>query len=209
LTGLDTWGDPTTVARRVSGYLDTIPVETIWWARDYAEERVGALLAGDLPSTAEALANGVPLRTVGLLERWQARLRAYPEELVAKRTEAAAERWGGFTPAGVLTLYRGPGDRLALMEWLVDAATRVLTIVYAVNRAWQPTSKRLPARLDGLAVKPERLAERIAASLTEPDPRRALRLMTELQLDTIALAPSGPNVDRARTWLAGALEVLR
>jgi len=39
--------------------------------------------------------------------------------------------------------------------------------------------------------------------------RRALLTMTELQLDTLALAPSGPNVDRARTWLAGVREALQ
>jgi hypothetical protein len=33
--------------------------------------------------------------------------------------------------------------------------------------------------------------------------------MTELQLETVRLAPSGPNVDRARRWLADALEELR
>jgi hypothetical protein len=34
-------------------------------------------------------------------------------------------------------------------------------------------------------------------------------MMTELQLDTVRLAPSGPNVDRARTWLAEGLALLR
>jgi len=29
-----------------------------------------------------------------------------------------------------------------------------------------------------------------------------------LQLETVALAPSGPNVDRARRWLAEVSEVL-
>jgi hypothetical protein len=51
-------------------------------------------------------------------------------------------------------------------------------------------------------------AERIDDALAEPDPRTALRLMTELQLETVRLAPSGPNVDRARTWLADGLAVL-
>jgi hypothetical protein len=36
-----------------------------------------------------------------------------------------------------------------------------------------------------------------------------LLLMTELQLEMARLAPSGPNVDRARTWLAEGIEVLR
>jgi hypothetical protein len=107
-----------------------------------------------------------------------------------------------------LTIVR-PDDRLALAEWLVDGATRVLTITYALNRVWRPTTKRLAARVAQLAVKPERLAERITEALTEPDLRRALLVMTELQLDAVSLAPSGPNVDRARTWLSEGAEILR
>jgi predicted nucleotidyltransferase len=207
LERLDTWGDPATITRRVSGYLDGVPVETIWWERGYAEERIEALLTGEAQSAADAFANGLALRTSGLLAAWQERLHAYPEELAAARIEDATLRWGGYAAVGMLTLVR-PGDRLALAEWLVDAALRVQTIVYALNRVWQPTTKRLAARIELLAVKPERLAERIEAALTDPDSRRGLLTMTELQLETVLLAPSGPNVDRARTWLAEAIEVL-
>lgn len=94
------------------------------------------------------------------------------------------------------------------MEWLVESAQRVLAIVYALNREQQPTAKRLAERLCALAVRPERTVERIEAALADPDPRSALRTMTELQLDALRLAPDGPNVLRARTWLAGVLEAL-
>jgi predicted nucleotidyltransferase len=208
LDGLDTWGARDGLARRVSGYRERVPVELIWWPREYAEARLDLLLAGEMPSTADALAHGVSLRTSGLLAAWQERLRAYPPDLAAAQIEKAALRWGGYTPAGLLTFTR-PGDRLALTEWLVDAAMRVLTIVFAVNRVWQPTTKRLSVRVAPLPIKPDRLAERIEEALTEPDPRRALLVMTELQLHTVLLAPSGPNVDRARTWLAEAADVLR
>jgi hypothetical protein len=192
----------------VFGYSDRLPVELVWWPRDHAEAQLDAVLAGQTPSTADALVHGVPLRTVGLLAAWQDRLRVYPPELAAAQIEAAALRWGGFAPAGLLTIAR-PGDRLALTEWLLDAATRVLTIVFALNRVWQPTTKRLFERLAPLPVQPEVLAERIEAALTEPDPIRALSVMTEVQLETVLLAPSGPNVDRARIWLAEAADVLR
>jgi hypothetical protein len=84
----------------------------------------------------------------------------------------------------------------------------VLAIAFALNRERQPTSKRLAANVAPLAVKPDRLAERIEEALVETDPRTALRLMAELQLDTAILAPDGPNVIRARTWLADAIELL-
>jgi hypothetical protein len=91
---------------------------------------------------------------------------------------------------------------------MVDDAARVVQIVFALNRVWQPTLKRLPDRAATLTIKPPRLVERIEEALTEPDARRALLVLTELQGETVALAPDGPNVERARTWLRDAHELL-
>jgi hypothetical protein len=208
LGGVDTWGPQGTATSRVFGYYDGVPIELVWWSRDHAEASVAAVVAGEPSSVAEALAKGVALRTIGLLEAWQERLRDYPDDLAAARIEAAALTWGGYAPAGILTIVR-PGERLALVERLLDDATRVLRIVYALNRVWEPTSKRLAARVEPLPVKPARLAARIEEALTEPDARRALLVMSELQAEVLALAPSGPNVDRARRWVHDVIELLR
>ena len=207
LTELGTWGVQGVPTKRVSGYRSGVPVELIWWSRAHAETAVAAVFAGDLSTTADAIANGVALRTRGLLAQWQERLRDYPDELARARIEDAALTWGGFAPAGLLTLLR-PGERLALLERMVDDASRVVRIVFALNPVWEPTHKRLADRTATLAHKPERLAERIEEALTEPDPHRALLTMTELQAETVALAPDGPNVDRARKWLGDAREIL-
>lgn len=204
LTGIDTWGDPSAPSRRVFGYLDGVPVETIWWHRAHAEEQVAAASQ----ATGDALVSAIPLKTTGLLADWQQRLATPPEEVCAARIEEAAQRWGGYAPAALLTILR-PGDRLQLAEWMVDASGRMLAILYATNRVWQPTSKRLALRVQALAVKPDRFAERIEDAFAERDMRSALRLLTELQLETVRLAPSGPYVDRARLWLAEGLELLR
>jgi hypothetical protein len=208
LDKLGSWGPQEGPTRRVSGYRERVPLELIWWPSAFAETQIDALFAGALPATADALVHGVALRTTGRLSAWQQRLRAYPPELAFAQIENAALPWGGFAAAGLLTLIR-PGDRLALTEWVVDGANRVLTIVYALNGVWRPTTKRLAVRVAPLGVKPSRLAERIDDALAESDPRRALRVMTELQLDAVTLAPSGPNVDRARNWLAEGLNILR
>jgi Nucleotidyltransferase domain len=208
LTDLGTWGPQGVPTKRVSGYRDGAPVELIWWSRAHAENAVDAIFTGDISATADALANGVALRTSGLLAVWQERLRHYPDELAAARIEDAALTWGGFAPAGLLTLVR-PGERLSLVERMVDDASRVVRIVFALNRVWQPTSKRLADRAAALPRKPERLAQRIEEALTEPDPYAALLVMTDLQLDTVALAPHGPNIDRARLWLSDGREILR
>jgi predicted nucleotidyltransferase len=208
LVALDTWGPPATDVSRVFGYYEGVPIETIWWSHDFAEESVDALVAGEQPAAADALSNGIALRTVGLLAAWQDRLRTYPEALAAVQIEDAAVAWGGFHPSGFLTLTR-PDERLALVEYLYGDAMRVLRVVYALNRVWQPTSKRLADRVESLAVKPDRLAERIEDALTERDPLRAMLVMSQLQVDTVDLAPPGPNVDRARRWLREVVAVLR
>jgi hypothetical protein len=208
LGDLDTWGVQGTEVSRVFGYYEGVPIETTWWPQDFAEASVAALVSGEQSAAAEALASGIALRSGGLLETWQQRLRVYPEALAAARIEEAALAWGGFHPTGFLTLAR-PGERLALVEYLYNDAVRVLRIVYALNRLWQPTSKRLADRVQALPVKPERLAERIEEALTEPDPLRAMVVMSQLQADTVDLAPRGPNIDRARRWLRQVTAVLR
>jgi hypothetical protein len=208
LERLDTWGLQGTDAKRVFGYLEGVPIELIWWSRDFAETSVDAIVAGEPSGSGDALANGVSLRSSGLLDAWQKRLRAYPDEIAARRIEDAALTWGGYAPEGWLTVLR-PGDRLALVELIYDDAMRVLRIVYALNRVWEPTTKRLADRLEALPAKPERLAERIEQALTEPNAARAALVMKELQLETAELAPSGPNIDRARPWLRKVIEILR
>jgi predicted nucleotidyltransferase len=207
LTDLDTWGQQGVPTKRVSGYRDGAPLELVWWSREYAESAVDAIFAGEPTGSADALANGVALRTSGLLAAWQERLRHYPDELARAWIEDAALTWGGFAPAGLLTIVR-EGERLSLLERMVDDAIRVVRIIFALNRVWQPTTKRLADRVATLGHKPERLAERIEEALTEPDPRRAVLVLTELQLETAALAPDGPNINRARKWLSDALEIL-
>jgi len=208
LERMDTWGPQGTDTKRVFGYLEGVPIELIWWSRDFAETSVAAILAGEPSGSGDALANGVALRSAGLLDDWQARLRDYPDEVAAERIEDAALTWGGYAPEGWLTVLR-PGDRLALVELIYDDAMRVLKIVYAVNRVWPPTTKRLAERLEELPLKPDRLAERIEEALTEPRPAQAALVMKELQLETAELAPSGPNIDRARGWLKDVVDVLQ
>jgi hypothetical protein len=208
LENIDSWGDQSTPARRVSGLLEGVPIELIWWSRELAESSIDAFFEpSNASSGADAIANGIALRTSGSLARWQSRLADYPEELARARIEAAALPWGGFAAAGLLTIVR-PTERLALVEWNFDGALRVLAIVYALNRLWPPTTKRLATRVASLEIKPDRLEERIDEALTEPGPKRALLVMTELQLDAVTLAPDGPNVNRARGWLADGVKIL-
>ncbi len=207
LTRVGTWGPQGGPTQRVSGLRDGVPIELIWWSRAHAERSVDAIFAGELSGSADALAHGVALRSSGLLAQWHARLAEMPDELAEAWIDAAALTWGGFAAAGLLTLVRD-GDRAAMIERMIDDASRVVRIVFLLNRMWPPTLKRLASRSAELAIKPDRLAERIDDALAEPYPRKAVLAMTELQLETALLAPDTPNIVRARQWLAEGRDLL-
>ena len=133
LDELDTWGPQGTPTQRVSGVREGVPLELVWWPREFAQSSIDSILRGDGLSAADAIANGIALRTSGLLSRWQMQLSDYPEEVAKAQIEDAALTWGGFPAAGLLTLAR-PGERLARTERMIDDASRVLRIVYALKR---------------------------------------------------------------------------
>ena len=119
LARLGMWGPQGTATSRVSGYFEEIPFELIWWSVDQAQASINA----ESPA-ADAIANGVSLRTYGLLAGWHERLRIYPEELAAARIEEAALTWGGFAAAGLLTIARpASGSRSSSGWWTTRSAS--------------------------------------------------------------------------------------
>ena len=105
---------------------------------------------------------------------------------------AASEEWLEH-PLGVRAHLRD-GGRLPLSQLLAADMENVLRVLFAVNRTWEPSWKRLPTLVAPLALKPDRLAERIDEALVESSLRKA----RELVRDTLALAPDLPRVVLAR-----------
>lgn len=186
-------------------------LELIAWSSARAEERIGGILAGEMVDharirTAEAVAHGLALRTSGAIAGWKERLRRYPDGLTETIVRDAVVGWA--EPPQAARSHLRPGGRLALVQMLAEDAQNVLRIVFALNRTWEPSWKRLPQLVEPLDVKPEQLAERIDAALVEADPSRALRLTRELVWDALALAPDLPGVVLARAQTAALLEEL-
>jgi predicted nucleotidyltransferase len=171
--------------------------EMAGWTYERAEGRLAGILSGEMLDHtrlrwAEAVVHGVPLRTAGAIGRWQQRLAVYPEQLVEKIVLAASGEWLEH-PLGVRAHLR-PGGRLALAAMLAEDMQNVLRIVFALNRQWEPSWKRLPQLVAPLAVKPELLAERIEETLAT----HSLRQGRLLVRDTLALCPDLPRVALAR-----------
>jgi predicted nucleotidyltransferase len=199
LSDLETWSPPDAPIRWHGGFVDGEFVELIWWPPTFAEERVAKIAAGEIVEharlrTAEALVNGICLRG-GAHARWLVQLGEYPEGLAEKIIVDAAAAWT--EPVRCDRALLRPGDALMRAWRYVDGTEQILRIVFALNREWEPGWKRVAQRVDPLAVKPDRLAERIDAI------GRALDLdaLRALAAETLALAPDLPVVQRARRLL--------
>ena len=192
----------------IGGTADGESFELIAWSRERTEERVAGILAAEIVDhirirTAEAIVHGLPLRTSGRLDEWQERLADYPDAVAEAIVLDAIGDWTEQTPRGIRAQLR-PGGRLELTMRIVDDLENVLRIVFALNRAWEPDWKRLTEIVAPLAVKPDRLAERIDEALLRTDIVSARALVR----DTLALAPDLPRVVQARELTAAILEEL-
>jgi hypothetical protein len=97
------------------------------------------------------------------------------------------------------------GERLAHVGCMVADIRAALRILCAVNRRWETGWTWLRPACRELPLEPERLLERIDAALTERDDGRAIRAYLGLVIDCLALAPSLPEVERARRHIGESL----
>jgi hypothetical protein len=185
LDELDTWS-PGPPIHWFGGRFDGEFVELIWWPRDYVDERVRAIAAGEIVDharlrTADAIVNGVTLRG-DAHAGWLAQLAAYPAGLAEKIVADAGATFRD-TDAQVHSVQR-PGDALVLAQKVCEYAEDVLRIVFALNREWEPGWKRFSQRLEPLEVKPDRVAARLDAAVRALD----LAALPELADEALALA---------------------
>jgi hypothetical protein len=203
LGDVQSWSPGIEGAMWYGGSFEGEKVELIWWTPAYVEERVRALAAGEIVDyarqrTAEAIVNGIPLRGDRHAD-WVARLARYPEGLAARVVADVADEWTD--PVSSQRAYMRTGDALVLARRLVEDAEAILRVVFALNEEWAPGWKRLADRVEPLAVKPDRLAERIDAAVRALD----LEAMRALAAETLALAPQTARIRLARERLSEPL----
>lgn len=188
--------------------LDDIELDPFWGRVGEAEAEVAAILRGEVVAHerlafAHALTHSRVLRTTGVLGALAERLQVYPEHLQRRLIDEAVR--GCEIPAAHL----GPAvrnDRLAVEGTLLWHAQRVLRIVFALNRRWEPPRWKWSSHYaETLEVAPPRLSERIRAALVEPDSLAAVRAMLELLRDTLELVPASIDVRAARRGIEARL----
>jgi len=142
------------------------------------------------------LRGGLPLLGDDLIAHWRARVSDYPDELAL----VAIRRNLDITPYWATQAELRERDALLFeIQALVEAAFQVLAVLSALNRVHftRHRFKRLRRHVDGLAVSPPRLAERLE-SLFAGDRVDAAGELRRLVEETVALVEERmPEVDTA------------
>jgi hypothetical protein len=152
-----------------------------------------------------AIQRGRPLAGAELVAGWRARADAYPDALV----RAMVRRWldpDGLRGWGAREALAGRGDEIALHTLLEAAEQAVFGALLAVNRVY--TQHRLAKwqrhTLAGLAVAPDRLAERLGGMWRASTALEAVRTAEALLAETTDLAEraTGLRLEEFREVLA-------
>ena len=152
------------------------------------ERRLERIESGDVDwitaKVAMGLLEGMPLYGHMLVRGWQARA-AYPESLRRREIEANL----GFFPIWTIDDHLAARDaELFRRQMLLDGAYRIVSVLSALNRVYFSTFqfKRAGEHIDQLALKPERLAERLDLVANAP-PAEGAEELSRLVEETRAI----------------------
>ncbi len=186
------------------------------WSEDYRVGELDITVSNFLVSSAERFLEDVVLRAstdpvrhmrlaafqrscplfgAELMASWRTRADAFPDRLVSVLVEQALapEVLRGWGAREALV---SRGDGLAVGDLLARAGSAVVRVVLAVNRVYLPHRQLKWQRhlIAGLALVPERLAERLESMSASP-PEEALRTAEALLGETAALAGERSGAD--------------
>lgn len=191
----------------IGGRFDDVPLEVGWQTLETGQTNVQKLLSGSMPQVmGYVLATAIPFRSAGYLLNWQTQLRAYSETVQAQAVQSALSRWAKPDHMDMVLRVARRGERLAVAEMVLDDLKELISLLYAINRRWQPSRKWTLAAAHAFTLMPERWRERIDVVLTA-EPEEGVKLCAALLLDALSLVPSQYDVSAAvkalRTGLGG------
>jgi hypothetical protein len=147
---------------------------------------------------------GVPLAGQALVERWRARVSAYPDEL-ARRMVREHLRVG---PWGRKELYARRGEVLIVYEDLAWVGQRILLALMGLNRMYVPSDdfKWMERTIAAMPIAPPDLASRLS-QVFHAEPVEGVRRLRAIMEETLSLVEAHlPEVDTAearrqmRSW---------
>ena len=165
--------------------------------------RSGAVIDRKTLAFGDVIVSAIPLRTKGLLPKWQAALNEYSDDLQRSLINAALERWSEPNHVAKARRLAQRGERLALMESLLADLEAALRVLYAANRRWEPSRKWTLTLAQEFA--PDDLIPRIDAILSDKSLEQRVECCAHLCLEVLELVPEGYDISGALSALQTGL----
>lgn len=196
-----------------------ILIETAWHTRVNLDQQLKTVLSGEnIDHWALVwvwqIVHALPLNEAATIRQWQRRLRTYPEALrtalIADGTAAWSEpTWYPLSIANTAVLGERAAARLgggmALAGSLHTELERMLRVLFAINRQWEPDFKWIAHESERLPLKPPRMLERMDHVFAKASPIERTHLCLRLILDTLQLVPDTYDVSQAKAQVEAAL----
>ncbi len=188
--------------------LGDIPVEVGWQTfralrTSLDRIRSGAVIERKTLAFGDTIVSAIPLRTRGQLRNWQLALNDYSDDLQLSLINAALQRWSQVDHVAAARRLAQRGERLALMESLLDDLEAALRVLYAANRRWEPSRKWTLTVAQEFA--PDDLIPRIDAILSDKSLEQRVDCCVRLCLGMLELVPESYDVSAAIAALQGGL----
>ena len=178
-------------------WIQGVLVEAGWQTWNALDARLESIVAAEITEHAQlimawTIQHAVPLRQSTRFEVWQQRLAYYPEALRGHLISEATHTWAmrPWWPASVINIwplvYRQ--SSFELTGRLLWETEKVLRLLFAFNRQWEPEWKWLRRESERLQHKPKQLVERIEAIVAGSNSEQRARKCLQLILDTLTLA---------------------
>jgi hypothetical protein len=138
-----------------------------------------------------AIHHAIPLHGHALIEDWQSRTSAYPDDLA----EAVVREYLSFGPTAWVEMLAERGDILALYDVYVHAMKNMLGVLIGLNKLYHPGEKRIARTISEMILTPPDLLRRMTAML-RGQPRDGARELEQLIDETLGLVEQQmPRID--------------
>ncbi len=169
-------------------------IEAGWQTTSIMKNNIKSIIEGKVHThdkliLALTFRDAIFIRKNGILSGLQEELKFYPDALQKKIIMNTIEPWTVDLGLEVRRILSKREDKIPLLERMISDVHRVLRILYAINKQWEPDWKWTKHIINYLEVKPENLIERIDSIICIKDTNENLKNCFELINDTVSLIP--------------------
>lgn len=169
-------------------------IEAGWQKIDTMRDNIKSILTGkvythDKLVLASTFKSAIFIRENRILSGLQEELSFYPNDLQQKIIMSTISPWTIDLGLNVRRVLAKREDKIPLLERIIADIHRVLRILYALNKQWEPDWKWTKRIVKDLDIKPENLIDRIDSIICIRNSEESLKSCFQLIHDTLSLIP--------------------